>query len=132
MPESSDSELEQDGVKRKEKHTSLKDNQRRKYAKRESNGENSGKTKQRTPVGLGSNSPSSAEVQKQIVIDTAKRSDLGRRRYDKRNCCLFCSKQCAKMGRHILTVHKNEMEVSRILGTTTSKSLDTKMSWGYY
>ena len=69
-------------------------------------------------------------MQEQIVIDTAKKSDAGRRRYDKKNSCFFCAEQLSKIGRHILTVHKSEGDVTRILATTANKSRDRKIELG--
>ena len=63
-----------------------------------------------------------------VLIDSTKKSDVSRRRYDKRNSCLFCSKQLAKIGRHILSVHKNEPEVIKILATNKTSERRTKLS----
>ena len=61
----------------------------------------------------------------EVFLDSAKKSDLGSRKYDKRNSCVFCSKDMAKVGRHILSVHKSEPEVAEILGME-KKSFERK------
>lgn len=67
------------------------------------------------------------EGPEKIIIDTAKKSDVGTRSYDKKNSCFYCTKLLSKIGRHILTVHKDENEVSRILATTKNKSRERKI-----
>ena len=67
------------------------------------------------------------DCSEEIIVDTAKKSDVGKRRYDKKNSCFYCTSMLSKIGRHILTVHKDEEEVSRILATTKNKSRERKI-----
>ena len=53
---------------------------------------------------------------KKVNVGSSKKTPIGKRSYDKRNACVFCAKEYAKIGRHILIVHKNEPDVAEILG----------------
>ena len=50
-----------------------------------------------------------------ISVSSVKKSSTRKRVYDSRNHCIFCGKSESKIGRHLLSVHKTEMEVQRIL-----------------
>ena len=50
-----------------------------------------------------------------VSVSSVKRSSTRKRVYDSRNYCFFCGKAASKIGRHLLTVHKREIEVQRIL-----------------
>ena len=43
------------------------------------------------------------------------RNQHGSRIYDKGHVCYYCNAQCLKIARHLLTVHKSETEVMKIL-----------------
>ena len=51
----------------------------------------------------------------EITVASVKKNSDGGRVYDSRNYCLYCGKGESKIGRHLLTVHKTEIEVLDIL-----------------
>ena len=50
-----------------------------------------------------------------ISVSSIKKNITGKRVYDSRNYCFFCGKSESKIGRHLTTVHRKEMEVQKIL-----------------
>lgn len=50
-----------------------------------------------------------------VTVPLYECSASSKRSYDKRQACYFCSKLCSKMARHLRTVHKEEIEIARIL-----------------
>lgn len=46
-----------------------------------------------------------------IIIQTSTKTDDGRRVYNKKHFCFYCSKPQAKISRHLMTSHKNEAEI---------------------
>ena len=46
-----------------------------------------------------------------IIIQTSAKTDDGRRVYNKKHFCFYCSKPQAKISRHLMTSHKNEAEI---------------------
>ena len=50
-----------------------------------------------------------------VNVPVFKKNEHGGRVYDKAHTCVFCNKDCLKIARHILSVHKHEAEVVKIL-----------------
>lgn len=50
----------------------------------------------------------------------------GNRIYDKGHVCYYCNTQCLKISRHLLTVHKSETEVMKVLAIDTSTNDNRK------
>lgn len=54
------------------------------------------------------------------------KNEHGDRIYDKTHSCYYCNTECLKIGRHLLTVHKGETEVLKILAIGQSTVQDKK------
>ena len=61
-----------------------------------------------------------------IRVQGSNKSPDGRRVYDKTNTCLYCTQELKKIGRHLLSVHKDEPEVSEILAYNCGQTKDRK------
>lgn len=55
------------------------------------------------------------ETECSATIVVAGTNNNNGRRYDKKQCCLFCHKVFSKLPRHFMQMHKNEAEVQRFM-----------------
>lgn len=68
------------------------------------------------------------ETAKTIRVAVSKKSDIGKRIWDKRHSCLYCSKKYPKLARHLEQKHSGEIEVQRALAFKKS-SKERKAVW---
>lgn len=50
----------------------------------------------------------------------------GQRRWDKSQYCLYCNKKISKIGRHLLSMHKEELDVKRLISLKDEKCVASR------
>ena len=61
-----------------------------------------------------------------VSVETA--NNKNGRLWDKKHCCLFCTKMCPKLPRHLEQIHSTEVEVAAALAFP-KKSKERKLRW---
>ena len=61
-----------------------------------------------------------------VTVPVMSRSEHGDRIYDKGHHCYYCNNRCLKIARHLLSVHKNETEVMKILAIESTTAENKK------